>query len=244
MLRIKGYPGTSNFPIHSFYRIQNQILLRQGLSNTFILPNIKSNRFTYHVSHQGTSSNFPFIKLVGIQTKISFPRRSHSNTFILPNTKPNRFTYIMFRIKGQVKTSHLSNLQAYRLKYYFRDKVIPILSFYRIQNQIGSHIMFRIKGQVQTSHLSNLQAYRLKYHYRAKSFQYFHSTEYKTKQVHVSCFASRDKFKFPIYQTCRHIDQNRFFATKSFQYFHFTEYKIKQAYISCFASRDKFKHLI
>ena len=68
----------------------------------------------------------------------------------------------MFHIKGQVQTSHLSNLQAYGPKYHFCDKVIPILSFYRIQNQIGSHIMFRIKGQVQTSHLSNLQAYRPK----------------------------------------------------------------------------------
>jgi len=68
----------------------------------------------------------------------------------------------MFRIKGQVQTSHLSNLSAYRLKYHFRDKVIPILSFYQIQNQIGSPIMFPIKGQVQNSHLSNLKAYRPK----------------------------------------------------------------------------------
>jgi len=40
-------------------------------------------------------------------------------------------------------------------------------------------------------------------------------------------FATRDKFKHPIYQTCSHIDQNLIFATKSFQYFHFTEYKTK-----------------
>ena len=114
MPRIKGYPGTSsNFPILSFYQIQNQILSRQGHSNTFILPNIKSNRLTYHVSHQGTTSNISFNKLVDIYTKISFSRQGLIN---------------------------------------------PILSFYRIQNQIGSHIMFAIsyiKGQVQTSHLSN-----------------------------------------------------------------------------------------
>ena len=161
MLRIKGYPGTSNFPIHSFYRIQNQILLRQGLSNTFILPNIKSNRFTYHVSHQGTSSNFPFIKHVGIQTKISFSRRSHSNTFILPNTKPNRFTYHVSH-KGTSSNFPFIKLVGIQTKISLSRKVIPILSFYRIQNQIGSRIMFGIKGQVQISHLSNLQAYRSK----------------------------------------------------------------------------------
>ena len=76
---------------------------------------------------------------------------------------------------------------------------------------------------------------------RQGSFQYFHFTEFKTEQDHISCFTSRDKFKLPIYQTCRHMDQNIIFATKSFQYFHFTEYKTKQAHISCFASRDKFK---
>jgi len=56
-------------------------------SNTFILPNTKPNRFTYHVCNkgrQGTSSNFPFIKLCD---------KSHFNTFILPNLKPNRFKY-------------------------------------------------------------------------------------------------------------------------------------------------------
>ena len=49
--------------ILSFYGIQNQILSRQSHSNTSILPNTKSNRLTYYVSHQGTSSNFPFSKL-------------------------------------------------------------------------------------------------------------------------------------------------------------------------------------
>jgi len=52
--------------ILSFYGIQNQILSRQSHSNTSILPNKKSNRLTYYVSHQGTSSNILFIKLVAI----------------------------------------------------------------------------------------------------------------------------------------------------------------------------------
>ena len=94
MLRIKGYPGTSsNFPIHSFYRIQKQILLRQGLSNTFILPNIKSNRLTYHVSHQGTSSNISFNNFLAYRPKSHFRDKGQSNTFSLPNTKPNMFAY-------------------------------------------------------------------------------------------------------------------------------------------------------
>ena len=56
-------------------------------SNTFILPNTKPNRFTYHVCNKrrhGTSSNFPFIKLRD---------KCHFNPFILPNLKPNRFKY-------------------------------------------------------------------------------------------------------------------------------------------------------
>jgi len=82
MLRIKGYQETSsNFPILSFYRIQNQALLRQGHSNSSILPNSKSNRLTYHVSHQGTSSNISFIKLVGIYTKISISRQGSIQYF-------------------------------------------------------------------------------------------------------------------------------------------------------------------
>ena len=42
----------------------------------------------------------------------------------------------------------------------FATTVNPILSFYRVQNQIGSDIMFAtrcFKGQVQTSHLSNFK---------------------------------------------------------------------------------------
>jgi len=64
----------------------------------------------------------------------------------------------MLRIKGYrgtIQTFKDLHFTEYKTKS-FRDKVIPILPFYRIQNQIGSHIMFRIKGQLQTSHLSNL----------------------------------------------------------------------------------------
>jgi len=77
----------------------------KGQSNTFILPNTKPNRFTYHVcnkEHQGTSSNFPFIKLRDM---------GHSNTFILPNMKLNRFTY---HVSHQGTSRKMVNLHIYQ----------------------------------------------------------------------------------------------------------------------------------
>ena len=134
----------------------------------------------------------------------------------------------MFRIKGQVQISHLSKLQANRLKSQFRDKVIPILSFYRIQNQILSR-----QSHSNTSIYQTCRRIQTKISFsRHGSIQYFHFTKYKTKQVHISCLqqgTSRDKFKLAIYQTSRH---------GSFQYFHFTKYETIQVHISCFASRD------
>ena len=159
----------------------------------------------------------------------------------------------MFRIKEQVQTSHLSKLQANRPKSHFRDRVIPILSFYRIQNQILSR-----QSHSKTSILPITKSNRLTYHVshqgtssnipfiklvgiqtiisfsRQGSIQYFHFIEYKTKQVHLSFLqqgTSRDNFKLPIYQTSRQ---------GSFQYFHFTEFKTKQVQISSFKSRGKF----
>ena len=186
LLILQAYKPKSHFrdkviPILSLYRIQNQILSRQSHSNTSILPNTKPNSFTYHVSHQGTSSDIPFIKLGGIQTKISFSRKGQSNTFILPNTKSNRSTYHVC-IKGHqrtsfpiYKTSRHGSFQYFHFTEYktkqvhisclhqgtstnkfshlsnFATWVIPILSFYRIRNQIGTNIMLRIKGHRRTS---------------------------------------------------------------------------------------------
>ena len=182
----------------------------------------------------------------------------------------------MFRIKGQIQTSHLSNLQAYRPKSHFRDNgqsntfilqnTKPNRFTYHVCNKgcqgtssIFPFIKLRDKGHFNTFILPNLKPNRFKYYVlnqgtsstfilikivtiqakisfsRQGTFQYFHFTEYETKQDHISCFASRDKFKLPIYQSCRQIDQNLIFATTSFQYFHFTEYKTKQVHISCFA---------
>ena len=59
----------------------------------------------------------------------------------------------MFCIKGQVQISHYQTCRHIDQNIIFATRVYPILSFYRIQNQIGSHIIFAtrcIKGQVQT----------------------------------------------------------------------------------------------
>ena len=83
---------------------------------------------------------------------------------------------------------------------------------------------------------------------RQGSIQYFRFTEYtefKTKQVPISCFASRDKFKLPIYQSCRQIDQNYIFATRVINPIHsFYQIQIQIDSDIMFAtrnSRDKFK---
>ena len=165
MFRIKGQVQSSHLSNMQAYRPKSHFR-DKGHTNTFILPNTKPNRVTFHISHQGTCSNFPFIKVVGKSTKISFSRQSHSNTFILPNTKPNTIETKSFQF------FHLSNLQAHiDQNLIFANRVNSILSFYQIQNQIGSHIMFatrNIKGQVQTSHLSKLQANRPKSYFRDK----------------------------------------------------------------------------
>ena len=151
MFRIKGQVITSTLSNLQAYSPKYHFC-NKCQSNTFILPNTKPNRFTYLVSHHGTSSNFPFIKLVRIQTKISFSRQSHSNTFILWNTKPNRFTY---NISYQGTGSNISFI-----------KLVGI----QIKSSFSRH----------------------------GSIQYFQFTEYKTKQVHISCLqqgASRDKFR-------------------------------------------------
>ena len=76
------------------------------------------------------------------------------------------------------------------------------------------------------------------------TFQYLHFTEYETKQVHISCFASRDieghcqpsyLSNFKPYRLQSH------FHDKGF---HFTLFKTKQVHISFFKSRDKFNLLI
>ena len=150
----------------------------------------------------------------------------------------------------------------------FATRVISILSFYGIQNQIGSHIIFHIKGQVQTSHLSNLQAYRPKSHFRdtgqSNTFILPNTkpnrfTYHVCNKVHQGTssnfpfikFIDKGQFKTLIfsnlkqnrfkYHVLNHATSSTFIFIKivtiyaiisfsrqgSIQYFHFTEYKTK-----------------
>ena len=180
MLRIKGYRGTSsNFPILPFYRIQNQILLRQRHSNTFILP--KQNQIGLHIMFciKGQVQTSHLSNLQAYRPKSHFRYNGQSNTFILPNTKPNRFTYhvcnkvhqgtssnfpfIKHHDKGPFNTLILLNLKSNRFKYH-------VLNQGASSTFIQDKILFSRQG----------------------TFQYFHFTEYETKQVHISCFTSRD----------------------------------------------------
>ena len=128
--RPKSHFRDKDIPVLSFYRIQNQILSRQSHSNTSILPNKKSNRLAYHVSHQATTSNISFIKLVGIQTKISFSQQGSIQYFhfteyktkqvpiscLQQGTSRNKFK---LRDKGHFNTFILPNLKPNRFAYHF-----------------------------------------------------------------------------------------------------------------------------
>jgi len=90
--------------------------------------------------------------------KSCFRDKGHPYTFYLPNLNPNRFKYYATHQGASRDKLPLHIYQTFNHICYnliFATRVIPILSFYGIQNQIGSHIIFHIKGQVQTSHLSN-----------------------------------------------------------------------------------------
>ena len=121
--------------------------------------------------HRGTCQTFIFIKHETYKLKSCFRDKGHPYTFYLPNLNPNRFKYYATHQGASRDKLTLHIYQPFNHICYnliFATRVIPVLSFYGIQNQIGSHIIFHIKGQVQTSHLSNLQAYRPKSHFHNK----------------------------------------------------------------------------
>ena len=127
MFRIKEQIQTSHLSILQAYRPKSHFR-DNGQFNTLILPNTKPNMFTYHVSHKGTSSNFLVIKLVGIQTQISFSRQGSIQYFHFTEYKNKQVHISCFAskdIEGQVNPSYLSNMKPYRLKSCFRDKGHP-----------------------------------------------------------------------------------------------------------------------
>ena len=130
--RRKSYFRDKFIPILSFYRIQNQILSRQSHSNTSILPNTNSNRLTYHVSHRGTNSNIPFIKLVGIQTIISFSRQGSIQYFHFTEYK-TKLDHIYFGNKRRQGTSSNFPFIKLRDKGHFNTFILPNLKPNRFQ---------------------------------------------------------------------------------------------------------------
>jgi len=107
-------------------------------------------------------------KMKPYRLKSCFRDKGHPYTFYLPNLKPNRFKYYATHQGASRDKLTLYIYQTFNHICYnliFATRVIPIFTFYGIQNQIGSHIIFHIKGQVQTSHLSNLEAHSPKSHF-------------------------------------------------------------------------------
>ena len=192
----------------------------------------------FHIKgHRGKSSTFIFMKLVTMLAKISLSRQGSFQYFNFTEhkTKVHISCFASRDIEGQVQTSHLSKQQANRPKYYFRDKVLPILSLYRIQNQILSR-----KSHSNTSILPNTKSNRLTYHVSHQG-TCSNIPFIKLVGIQTKISFSRQRHSSTFILPCT---KPNTFQTKSFQYFHFTEYKIKQAYISCFASRDKLNHPI
>ena len=181
---------------------------------------------------RGTNSTFIFIKLLTVQAKISFLRQ-------------RSFQYFHFT--------------EYKTKY-FRDEVIPILSFYRIQNQkvhisclhLGTSSNFPF---INCRHIDQKLIFAtwvnpiLPFHQiqnQIRSHIMFATRKIKG-QVQISHLSNLQAYRpkqlfrdqvIPILSFYR--IQNQIISRQGHSYT-YTEYKIKQAHISCFTSRDKFK---
>ena len=130
MFQIKGQVQPSYLSNFNPYRLISH-LRDNGQPNTFYLPNLKPNRYKYHVSrhierqiHPSYLSNFKPYML-----KSHFRDKGHSNTFILPNTKPNRFTNHVLN-QGTSSTFPFIKFATIQTKISFtRQGVIPILFY-------------------------------------------------------------------------------------------------------------------
>jgi len=196
MFRIKGQVQTSHLSNLWAYRSKSHFR-DKGQSNTFILPNTKPNRFTYHVCNkgrQGTSSNFSFIKLRD---------KGHFNTFILPNLKPNRFTYHVShqgtssnfpftKVVGKYTTITFSR-QGWSIQYFhftkYKTKYVHISCLQQGIQETSSNLPFiklRDMGHSNTFILPNMKLNRFTYHVSHQR-------------------TSRKMVNLHIYQTCNHI---------------------------------------
>ena len=156
--------------------------MTQSHSNTSILPNTKSNRLTYHVSHQGTSSNIPFIKLVGIQTKISCSRQGSIQYF--------HFT------EYKTKQVHISCLQQRTSRdkfklFIYRTSRQGSFQYFNLPNLKPNRFPYHVLYQGTSSNFPYIKVVgkqtKITFSRQRSSIQYFHFTKYKTKQVQISC---------------------------------------------------------
>ena len=149
------------------------------------------------------------LKLQANRPKLHFRDNGHqSNTFILPNTKPNRLKYYVLN-QGTSSTFIFVKIVTIQAKISFsRQGTFQYFHFTEYETK-QTKIPFSRQRHFSTFILPNPKPNT----FETKSFQYFHFTKYKIKQAHISCFASTD-IKHPIYQTCRHIDQNLIFVTR------------------------------
>ena len=143
MFHIKGHRGTSpTFIFIKHVTIYAKIsFLRKGDSNTCILPNTKQNMFTYHVLNQGAHSTFPFIKFT-IQAKITFSRQGTFQDFHFTEYKTKYVHISRFKSRDKFNLLNSQIQKSIGQNIIFATRVIPIFSFYHIQNKICSHIMF------------------------------------------------------------------------------------------------------
>ena len=137
--------------------------------------------------HRGTSSNFPFIKLLSIQAKISFSHQGNFTTFILPNLQPYKFKYHVSH-QGMSSTLIFIKLVTYRLKYNFQDNghsftlTLPNTKPNRFRiSSFKSRDKFNLPIYQTCKHIGKNLIF-------AKGSFSIHFTKYKTKQVHISCF--------------------------------------------------------
>ena len=160
--------------------------------------------FKYYGTNQGTTwdkSNLHISRTCN--HRISFSRQGLFqffqylvNTFYLPNS--NQSTNILYRVKGHRETNSsfifIKLLTIWAKILFFTTRIIPILSFYWIQNQICSNMMVQNKGQRATSlTFSFLKLVTIESHFRDKDYSNtFILPDTKTKYVQILWYKSWD----------------------------------------------------
>ena len=139
--------------------------------------------------HRGTNSTLIFIKLVIIQANISFSRQESSQYHLFTEFKTKQVQISCFTsrdIEGQAQPS-------YRLKSHFRDKghfntfILPNTTPNRFANHLLNQETYSTFPFIKFSTIYTNISFS-----RQGTSQYLLFTEFKTKQIQISCFASLD----------------------------------------------------